>query len=147
MSKIFSKNIVIGLLLISNCAFAVALFGKPNSNSRSKKSVSKLPPVTKATVGGASFKNDNEVQACYEALLHRSPIVSEGTVVMNWILDEQGNLETLKLVQSDLEDELFKNCLLDVVQNTRFPASVERAGVLISHRFKFRQKNPESIEF
>lgn len=147
MGKIFSKNIVIGLLLASNCAFAVALFGKSDLNSRGKKTVAKPPPPPKATVRGASFKNDDEIQTCYEAYLLRSPTVTEGTVVMNWVLDNQGQLDYLKLVDSDLEEEQFKSCLLDVVRSTRFPASAEKAGILISHRFKFRQKNPESIEF
>lgn len=148
MRKILSKNTFIGLLLFSNLAFAVALFGDLKFEAKGAKKASVKPPSPlKGQVQGGGLKDDSEIQACYEAFLMRSPPVTEGTVVMHWVLDETGKIDFLKLARTDLEDDTFTGCLLDTIRNTRFPASAERAGVMISHKFKFRRKTPEAIEF
>lgn len=148
MRKILSKNTLIGLLLFSNLAFAVALFGDLKEQPKAIQKPSVKPPgPSKGQIQGVDLRNDSQIQACYEAFLMRSPPITEGTVVMNWVLDETGQIDFLKLARTDLADEGFTSCLLDTIRATRFPASVERAGVMISHKFKFRRKTPDSIEF
>lgn len=90
---------------------------------------------------------DSEIQACYDSFLSRDPRVSEGAVVMHWIFNEEGHIDFLKLIKSDLEDQTFLDCLSDKVRATRIPAADARAGRLISHKFKFRHPATGQIEF
>lgn len=148
MKRIFSKNLAIGLLVSLNVGLCWALFTEKTIGFWfSKREKPKPPPAAKGTVNGATLKNDSQIQACYDSFLTREPKVSEGAVVMHWIFNDQGQMDVLKLVRSDLEDQPFLDCLMETVKTTRIPASDARAGKLISHKFTFRNKSPGELEF
>jgi hypothetical protein len=156
MKRIFSKTGAIGTLVVVNMVLCGALFAS-YKGIRSWKDVKGLfskqettKPVAaapKASVREATLKNDSRIQECYDSLLTRQPRVSEGAVVMHWIFNEQGQMDFLKLVRSDLEDQPFLDCLMETVKATRIPAADSRAGKLISHKFTFRNKSPGELEF
>jgi hypothetical protein len=156
MKRIFSKNTVIGLLILSNVALCCAFVAKELRLSkwkdlralfvREEKTV-KPPPAPQGDIKEATLKDSTQVQACYDSLLSRQPRANEGAVIMHWIFNEQGHIDFLKLVRSDMQDEPFINCLMATVRTTRIPASDSRIGKLISHKFTFRRRTPAELEF
>jgi len=146
MKTYFTKNRVIVLLLAANAVFAYTLFAREKRFSE-KELIPPRPAPHAAEFREATLKDDSAIQACYESYLSHGPSVSEGSVVMHWMFNNSGRIENLKLIRSDLDDPSFLECLTDIVRKARMPASDPRAGRLISHTFKFRQKAPAKMEF
>jgi hypothetical protein len=157
MKTYYSKNRIIGLLLFANLAFGLALFARESRSGdlwnalfpaqKTEKAKTDRPTPRAAEFREATLKNDSAIQACYDGFLARGPAVSEGAVVMHWKITDDGRIDLLKLIKSDMDDPSFLDCLSHVVRNTRMPASDPRAGRLISHTFRFRQKTPAKMEF
>jgi outer membrane biosynthesis protein TonB len=98
-------------------------------------------------------QNEDELQSCYQTLLHReaqdpsSSSVEEGTVHVHMTIDPTGTVDSLEMIHSDLSDETFQSCVLEKIKASRQPATADRLGVVISHRFHFKKKDQGPLNF
>lgn len=153
MKTLLSKTAIINVLLVTNVASA-AFIVKEKGWLKYRLQVVKTEtqakgdaPKRRGSVVPSQFKNNNEIQACYEALLRREPDIDEGTLLVHMKVDKEGTIDSLNLVESDLADEAFTECVMENIKASRLPASEERAGVLIAHRFNFQRKTESRIDF
>lgn len=154
MKTVSSKNNIIAVLVLSNVILVCALMAMGAGHFRWPGFKSASPQIQKArndpstaTLESATFKPDTAVQACYNTFLARTPSLSEGVVVMQWMFNREGRIDALDLVRTDLPDQTFMTCLMDTIREARIPASDSRVGKLISHKFNFRNRTPAAMEF
>lgn len=148
MKNIYSKNTVVALSLLTNMAFAgYLIYTKPPLLLKPAKNETIQAPKKAASVHGASLFKNNQLQDCYNALLKRDPQVDEGIVQLHMKLDMNGAINHLELVKNDLQDETFSQCVLNEIRGQRFPASSEKVGKLISHKFRFYRKDHSQMDF
>lgn len=93
------------------------------------------------------FKNSDELQTCYESFLLRDPSRDEGSVLVNMKITGNGEVDNLKMVQTDFDEPVFTQCILDKIKATRLPATVDKNDVMIAHRFNFRRKTATHLNF
>jgi len=149
MKNIYSKNMIIGLSVGLNVLLAAYLVNaKGGLTLKPQIAKSQTPPKKAVRVEGVSnVFNNNQLQKCYNALLKRQPDVDEGIVQLHMKLNESGSIDHLELVKNDLKDETFTQCVLSEIRSQRFPASAERSGMLISHKFTFHRKDAAQLNF
>jgi hypothetical protein len=146
MKKIWSKNTLIVLFaLTSMTAGAYIVFEKSKKPLAPRLRAS--TPRKATLIPASAFKDDSELQACYEALLARDPQVQEGTVQLHMTVTAQGEIDQLKMIHSDMEDAEFTGCVMDKVKAKRLPASKDYAGMIISHKFNFHKKANGNVTF
>jgi hypothetical protein len=150
-----AKNAVIGLLLSTNLVFGVfvvakatqinKLFGVFNSKATSAKS-GKLTPTRQSPLPTPNL-GEAKLTACYESFLGRKHSRDEGAVVVSWTVQPDGNVDVLKLVQTDLKDDAFNNCILDTLKKVHYTKALDHKQI-VSHKFNFkrRDREPASIE-
>jgi hypothetical protein len=115
--------------------------------AKKPKVVAEIKPP-RGEVKGASFAQVNDqLKSCYESLLIRDSAVNDGDVLFHMKLSNTGTVEFLKLVHSDFTESQFEECVTEKVKEMRRPASNDRAGVLIAHRFKFHRNDQGAIDF
>jgi hypothetical protein len=51
------------------------------------------------------------------------------------------------MVENDFDEPTFTKCIMEKLKATRLPASQDKQPVLIAHRFKFKRKTVNHIEF
>jgi hypothetical protein len=142
MARLFSKNTFIGLLLLTNAVTGTYILAKEkNFKTGASRPVyaGGLTSPPHAHVQEAVVKQ-TEIQACYETFLARRPAADEGAMIVHWVVNETGQLDLLKLIRSDFDDQPFADCVLEKIKNTQFPAASARAGILVSHKFNFHRK-------
>lgn len=153
MQTIWTKKAVITLLMTN---IASASYIAKDALSRhlhfgSKKArvarTQETPAPRHGVVEPVYFKNSDEIQSCYEQLLTKAPKHDEGSVLVNLTITKEGMVDHLNMVQTDFDEPTFHECLLSTIKATRLPASDERAGVLIAHKFNFHRKNVGHINF
>lgn len=154
MKKLWSKNALIAVLLISNFSFGAYILVERHGlrwwgglKAPAKKVAPSPQRKAAASVPTATLKYDHELQACYEALLAGEPDVEEGTVHVHMTITENGDVDLLKMIHSDLSDSEFNECVLEKIKSAKVPASSDRVGVIISHKFNFHKRNVGSLEF
>ena len=153
MQTIWTKKAVITLLL-TNLA-SVSYIAKDTlsrhlhfGSKKARVAHSQEAPMQRhGVVEPVYFKNSDEIQSCYEQLLTKAPKHDEGSVLVNLTVTKEGSVDHLNLVQSDFDEPSFNDCLMTTIKATRLPASDERAGVLIAHKFNFHRKNLGHINF
>lgn len=146
MKNIYSAKSIVVLSFIANFIFGAYLLHIRSDDLISKSSPHALP-VKKASVEGVRLFDSNQLQSCYNSLLKREPNVDEGTVQLHMILSASGSINHLELVKNDLQDADFAQCIVDRIRAQRFPASIEKAGKLISHKFNFHRKDRTHLNF
>lgn len=149
MKNIYSKNTIIALSIGLNVLLGAYLVSA-KAGFTAKPQFAKTQPSTKKAVrveGVSNVFNNTQLQKCYNALLKKQPEVDEGIVQLHMKLNESGAIDQLELVKNDLKDETFTQCVLSEIRSQRFPASVERSGMLISHKFTFHRKDQTRLDF
>ena len=157
MKKIWSKKSAVGLLLVTNAISAAYIFAK-ESNFWALKSPGQPHSVAsvqggsaasakKGLVQGASLSQSGELQGCYEAFLAKEPKIDEGIVVVLWVVGKKGKVSDIKLMQSDLQDEVFTNCLMNKLNKMSLASPSNVPGTIVSHKFNFHRKTPANVAF
>lgn len=153
MKNSSAKTFLLGTSLLINTALVGYLVVTHHRRSpipieARKKTGSETKPERIASVTGArpGFKRD-QLQGCYNALIQRTPEISDGSVHLQFTLDTTGGIENLQLMRSSLGDADFNQCVIDEVKAQRFPASTHLAGQTISHKFNFHRKDPTQLDF
>ena len=150
MKSLFTKKAAIGVLLLASLTGSGYLVHKKwNFGIRQvNASVPQENPHKKGIVESVSFaKIDNELQACYESYLTRDPKADDGQMLFHLMIGEAGEINFLEMVHSDFEEDRFVQCVTDNIRLVRTPASADRVGVLIAHKFKFHRKDHSHLDF
>jgi hypothetical protein len=154
MKTKWTKIIVVGVILLASAIAAGYIMNKkwrlfsPEAQASIKK-----PQV--ATLAAASIQDrDNVLQVCYESYLGRGQdggvggyVRDDGQVLFHMMINKSGEVKSLELVKSDFSDDEFHQCLAEKIRSHRVPASADRVGVMIAHKFKFRRKEVSQLKF
>lgn len=154
MKNKFSKNIIFGLVLITNVAFCVHyIAGKQNKSLRAyavgtfKKPAIPTPKKTATVTGVGQLLNQDQLTNCYNDLILRAPEVGKGTLHLHLTFNTEGEVNYLKLIDKNFGDGPFEDCVLEEIKSKRYPASASLEGKLISHKLNFHRKDEGSIDF
>lgn len=172
MKKRLSKNLVIGMFLGASLSVSVMfaynhlglkfdynkILRSLQIAEKAEAAPQKMKALEKSRQGNVSpatlLKNDSALQGCYENLLARDAtnqveraMAQEGIVHVHMTIDPVGNVNNLKLIHSDFADLQFQDCVLQKIKATRVPATADRMGVVISHRFRFKKKQSDQLSF
>lgn len=108
--------------------------------------VIKKPRVVKVE-SRALLKNDEKLQACYQAYLKKDPVVADGSVQVHMTITKTGSIDQLEMVESDIQDQEFKSCLMAEIKTRRLVATSDRLGSIIRHKFNFHRRSPASLDY
>ncbi|MBC86894.1 MAG: hypothetical protein CL677_06905 [Bdellovibrionaceae bacterium] len=87
----------------------------------------------------SQMQNSDSIKGCYVDYLMSEPAVDEGQMVFHWTLTQEGYVDTIKLIHSDMTDGSFTDCVEEAVIKTKFSVSQEKLENVISHRFRFER--------
>lgn len=148
MQKLFTKNSYLGfgLVLLLGTATSVVAYRTVVNYRRSEVRVVKKPRVAKVE-SRSLLKNDEKLQACYQAYLKKDPVVVDGTVQVHMTITNSGAIDHLEMVASDIQDSDFTTCLMNEIKTRRLVATADRLGSIIRHKFNFRRRSPASIDY
>lgn len=146
MKNYLSRKTLVALLIIGNVAaaafYAAKIVNKKRAGTHSDSADS---TPRKAVLEPALFKSKGDLQPCYESFLKREPKVDEGSVVVHWRIGRDGQIEFLKMIHSDLEDQIFQDCVMDRIKSAHF--ANRHGGQLVAHTFNFHRKDPAALNF
>ena len=150
MKKLLTKKVWIAVILLASLSSAGFIFIN-NYEIRPRQTTSSLQKSSaesKATIRGADVKaSENAMQACYEQLLSRDPEMGDGQVLYHMTLNQSGRVDFLKMIQSDYTEDEFHDCLSETIKAQRLPATADRLGVVIAHKYKFKRKDKSQLDF
>ena len=157
MDSFWSKNALITLLLATNIAtFGYFLGTRPTSAAPPRKTavIKKVRPAKispeeyrKAVVSEAILRHNDEFERCYNTYLKDRPERTIGAVVLGWRIGRKGQIEDLRVVESDMSDSELIDCVMRQVRALDFPPPPRRQELLIAHKFTFKKKSTDSLAF
>lgn len=149
MKNFFTKNITIVVALFvggSSCTY-VAVQGWHAYLKRTER-LEKSKQSKKITVEpGPVLKNDEKLEACYQNYLKKDPVHDEGIVRIHLTITPTGAIDQLDLVENELKDDEFTNCILTEIRTRHVPVTPERLASIINHKFSFKKRSPASINY
>ena len=86
----------------------------------------------------------DKLEACYENFLKTKPQVDEGTLVVRWDINSKGQVSTTKVVESDLKDKKFTNCVIESLKQAHFPQTATYPKS-VAHKYNFKRRSPASL--
>ena len=112
-----------------------------NSKTKPKKPVEPLSgKIDPALLKSALLSQRMEIQLCYEASLRRN-LGNKGKMRWEWVLDTEGQITDIQLVQSEIPDHDLARCVRRKISVFKLPKP-RLGSVRISHIFEFRpEKN------
>ena len=122
--------------------YANALWAAPPEDSHLKDEVStkKDSFFTKTATKAAIMKRTDKYGLCYEHALTKNPTL-EGIVIFKMKISAQGELLSINVHQSDINDVSFIDCLSIEFKKVKFPKPV--GGQMVSIKYPLRFKlNP-----
>jgi len=69
-------------------------------------------------------RRENGIRQCYERAL-KSNASLKGKVVLEWIINEQGKVVKVQVIQSTVGDSQVVDCIVDIISKIRFPAATQ----------------------
>lgn len=90
---------------------------------------------------------DDEMEGCYNEYLRREPVVTEGSVSVQWLVNAMGEAQDLRVADSELKDDELSTCILNNLKDIQFSPPPSAEPVQVAHKFRFRVRAPASIEF
>lgn len=69
-------------------------------------------------------RRERGIQQCYERSL-KSNTKLKGKVVLEWTINEEGRVVTVKILENSLGDSKVADCISDIITRTRFPGSTK----------------------
>lgn len=146
MARFSSKTNVLGILLFITVAGGAVLLAKQTEKARAA-AAPPSPPKIRGEVQAVSPPPEKLLQVCYNSLIQRRPGTDNGMVQVHWVSDAEGKIDYLNLVHSDFSDEEFTGCVVTQLKTARQPATKDRAGILVSHKFKFKRRDGGNADF
>lgn len=80
--------------------------------------------VLKKGVRMALKRRERGIQQCYERAL-KSNAKLKGKVVLEWTINEEGRVVTIKALENFLGDTKVPECISDIITRIRFPGSTK----------------------
>ncbi len=102
--------------------------------------------LMRAILKEAIYRNNSELESCYEAYLRREPAVSEGHLRLEWTVNEDGLADDFSSEGTQLQEVALEECIKETVRKISFKET-NLPGVRMAHKFKFKQKTPSEIVF
>ena len=109
-----------------------------NTNQKNQAS-----PYERREIKNTIIKNAKDIQSCYKEYLTTKPTATEGSVKMDWQINEDGKVKNAGVIQSSFNNEELDKCLIAKVGAIEFPPPSE-GQVYTSHDFFF--KTEETIK-
>ena len=102
--------------------------------------------IPKNEIQGVVSVHMRGVQECYEKALAKNR-GAQGTLVYDWVIGPQGNVESAKLVEAEstLQASGAADCILGVVRAMRFPAP-KGGPVAVRYPFRFKLNTAPEAE-
>lgn len=161
MEKLISKNVLIGLLLLTNVASAMVVLKDQIGLPRAIRSYFHTKPSPKTVAQKAErakiraqvevpnplARENSEIQKCYEAFLQSDPKVAEGEMLVHWLVDDQGRIAKIDLIKSELPSDEFSSCVVDKVKSMTFKPSARPEGTMVAHTFRFHRRELSAVAF
>ena len=164
MKKLWSKNTIIGLLVLTNLcsvmfilekeyklANLVQLFSKPIQKEVAPAKASslerKMQNYRKVVLRPATQKHQSDLETCYQELINREPVVDEGAVLVQWMITSEGQVEDLGIESSEIDDESFQSCIIEQLSQMRFSPPPDPMGAFVAHKFRFKRVDPKTMGF
>jgi hypothetical protein len=150
MKTFWSKKAVVALVVSNVAMGAYIIKEKPWKKHRghvSREALAADSVDRHGIVEPVYFKNSDDLQGCYESFLLREPKKDEGSVLVNVKITGGGAIDDLKLVQNDFDEPKFTQCIVEKIKATRLPASQNNQPVMIAHRFNFKRKTVNHIDY
>lgn len=125
-------------------------FIKSHSETPQVKVVTKTekkPDPTKIVLKEAMLAQRSEIEACYDEYLRREPKNMNGSIAVKWALTAEGKVQSPSIADSEIEDSLLKDCVLNQVSQMTFDPNKFAENMQFSYRFHFKARAPGSVNF
>lgn len=78
----------------------------------------------------------NEIRFCYEQALAKNPSLA-GKVIVQFIIDDQGNVISSKVKSTTLKDTTVEKCIVEALERWTFPSPEGGGTVKVTYPFSF----------
>jgi hypothetical protein len=157
MMHVIGTRLVILVLVSSNFAAGYYIYsnwdhlhGRPPS-ARAALTKKKVEPgpvgYNRGALKEAMVKYNSVFEECYNTFLHTEPAVAEGSVVVNWIIGKDGEVESPTVMKSELNDQSLHGCLTQHLQSLKFTPPKDQSEVAVAHKFNFKKRSPSEVVF
>ena len=98
-----------------------------------------LPAHNKDDIRRAIDSQVPQLLICYEALLARKPN-KEGKIVLTWAIDKKGEVNSPRILKSEINSKTLEKCALKAVKTWSFPENVvtDDSEIYITYPFDFK---------
>lgn len=98
-----------------------------------------LPAHNKDDIRRAIDNQVSQLLTCYEALLEHKP-KKEGKLVLSWAIDKKGEVNSPKVMTSNIKSKTLEKCALNAVKNWSFPEGIalDDTEIYITYPFDFK---------
>lgn len=90
-------------------------------------------------------KNRGALVKCYDAFTATKPKNPNGAIVVDWVIQDQGEVSRLGVVRDDLANEALTKCVTDAMKSWLFPPIPGVRPVYVEHTFNFGTPPKPSI--
>lgn len=90
-------------------------------------------------------KNRAALVKCYDAFTATKPKNPNGALVVDWVIQDQGEVSRLGVVRDDLANEALTKCVTDAMKTWLFPPIPGVRPVYVEHTFNFGAPPKPSI--
>jgi hypothetical protein len=155
MKHVISAKVLIIALVLSNLGSALYIYRHwseihpaPKRSALAKRSANegKGESYNRGAIKEAMATFNSQFESCYDAFLHTEPEKSEGSVVVNWIIGKNGEVESPTVMKSELKNQELHDCLTQQLQSLKFAAPVD-GEVAVAHKFNFMKRSPAQVVF
>lgn len=88
-------------------------------------------------------QNRAEAETCYRSALANNPHLA-GNVTLAWKVDQSGQAQDAKIVQTEVSDAGLESCLLDHLAKLKFPVQSKFAPAFVEYSWDFQRKPASS---
>lgn len=113
---------------------------KPRGSDRGKEE----DPYVSNQVKNTIVKNYVAIRDCYNAFIEKKPAVTDGKVMIDWTILENGKVKKAELVSSEIPDESLSRCMIEKIEAIEFPKP-PFGEKYIAHKFFLKKDNGESV--
>ena len=98
-----------------------------------------LPAHNKDDIRRAIDNQVPQLLTCYEALLAQRPN-KEGKIVLSWAIDKKGEVNSPRILKSEINSKTLEKCALEAVKTWSFPENVvtDDSEIYITYPFDFK---------
>lgn len=84
-----------------------------------------------------------QIRDCYNVFIDKKPKVTDGKIMIDWTILEDGNVEKVELVSSEIPDEELPQCMIEKIKDFKFPPPPLGRPKYVAHKFLLRKDTGE----